>query len=102
MAYAEMLVQNIRRDAKEGLVLPPGWKLELLSSGSKRQFEVGTVIDRYDKRMAMTAMADFILLGHQGTGSFALSDNKTELFSVALGTYMISSLKYLITKLYQD
>lgn len=88
MAYAEMLVQNIRRDAKEGLVIPPGWKLELLSSGSKRQFEVGTVIDRYDKRMAMTAMADFILLGHQGTGSFALSDNKTELFSVALGTYM--------------
>jgi hypothetical protein len=85
---AETLVQNVRRDAKEGIVIPPGWEFSLLSSGSKRQFEVGSVIDRYDKRMAMTVLADFILLGHQTTGSFALSNDKTHLFSVALGTYL--------------
>lgn len=87
-AYAENLVKNIRRDSKEGVVLPYGWKLELLSGGSKRQFEIGSIIERIDNRMAMTCMADFILLGHQQTGSFALSSDKTNLFAVAIGTYM--------------
>lgn len=87
-AYAENLVKNIRRDAKEGVVVPPGWKLELLSGGSKRQFEIGSIIERIDSRMAMTCMADFVLLGHQQTGSFALSSDKTRLFAVAIGTYL--------------
>lgn len=87
-AAAEMLVQNVRRDALEGVVLPHGWEFSLLSGGSKRQFEIGTVIERYDTRIAMTVLADFVLLGHQNVGSFALSSNKTKLFSVALGTYL--------------
>ena len=36
----------------------------------------------------MTVLADFVLLGHQGVGSFALSSDKTELFSVALGAFL--------------
>ena len=89
LAYAESLVQNVRRDSKEGLVLPFGWTFSLLNGGSRRQFEVGTVIDRYDKRMATTVLADFIFLGAgTTTGSFALSSDKTELFGVALGAYL--------------
>lgn len=88
LAYAERLVRNIRRDEKEGVVLPFGWELSLLSGGGKRQFEIGNIIDRIDNRMAMTCMADFILLGHQQVGSFALSSDKTKLFSVAIGTYL--------------
>lgn len=88
LAYAETLVQNVRRDALEGIVLPHGWEFQLLSGGSKRQFEIGTIIERYDTRIAMTTMADFVLLGHQNVGSFALSSNKTKLFSVALGIYL--------------
>lgn len=59
---AQTIVQNIRRDHLEGLVLPSGWKLELLSSGGDRQFDTNKVIDRYDTRIAMTVMADFVLL----------------------------------------
>jgi len=88
LAYSEKLVQNIRRDAVEGIVLPNGWDLSLLNGGSRRQFEIGNVIERYDSRMAMTVLADFVLLGHQAVGSFALSSDKTELFSVAIGTYL--------------
>lgn len=88
LAYAEKLVQNVRRDAIEGIVLPHGWEFELLNGGSKRQFEVGNIIERYDNRMAMSVLADFVLLGHQSVGSFALSSEKTELFSVAIGTYL--------------
>ena len=87
-SIAELLVKNIRRDAKEGVVIPGGWKLELLSSGGQRQLDVGKIIERYDTRIAMTVLADFVFLGHQHEGSFALSSDKTELFSVALGTFM--------------
>jgi hypothetical protein len=36
----------------------------------------------------MTLLADFILLGHEKVGSFALSNDKTQLFGVAMGTYL--------------
>lgn len=88
LAYAEKLVRNIRRDEKEGIVLPYGWTFSLVSGGSRRQFEIGSIIERIDNRMAMTCMADFVLLGHQQTGSFALSSDKTRLFAVAIGTYL--------------
>lgn len=87
-AAAERIVQNIRRDSLEGLVVPAGWKLELLSTGGQRQFNTSEIIERYDSRMAMTCMADFILLGHQSVGSFALSSDKTKMFSMAIGSYL--------------
>lgn len=85
---ANLIVQNIRRDSLEGLVLPSGWKLELLSTGGRRQFDTNAIIERYDTRIAMTVLADFVLLGHQQVGSFALSSDKTELFSMAVGAYL--------------
>ena len=36
----------------------------------------------------MTVLADFILVGHDSHGSFALSSNKTDLFAVALGSFL--------------
>lgn len=88
LQYAQNLVSSIRRDSIEGIVKPSGWEVNLLNGGSRRQFEIGNIIERYDKRMAMTVMADFIFLGHQETGSFALSSNKTKLFSTAIGSYL--------------
>lgn len=85
---AEEMIRNVRRDEMEGMVLPFGWNFELLNSGSRRQFEVGSVIDRYDRRMAMTVLADFLFMGQQSVGSFALSSDKTRLFSLAIGTYL--------------
>lgn len=85
---AENIVQNIRRDSLEGLVAPNGWELKLLTSGGQRQFDTSAVIERYDSRMAMTCMADFILLGHQNVGSFALSSDKTKMFAMAIGSYL--------------
>ena len=82
------IVRNIRRDEMEGLVLPFGYKLDLLSSGGTRQFDTNAIINRYDTRIAMTVLADFIFLGHDKTGSWALSSDKTELFAVAIGTFL--------------
>ena len=90
---AEMIVSSIRRDAREGLVLPggadgQGWKLELLASSSKRQFDTNAIIDRYDKRIATSVLADFVMLGQQQVGSFALADSKTKIFALAIGAYL--------------
>lgn len=84
----EEMVRGIRRDEMEGLVLPHGFELELLSSGGTRQFDTNAIIDRYDTRIAMTVLADFIFLGHQQNGSWALSSDKTELFAMACGAYL--------------
>ena len=91
LARAERIVSSIRRDAREGLVLPGGengWKLELVSSGSRRQFDTNAIIDRYDKRIATSVLADFVMLGQQAVGSFALADSKTQIFGMAIGTYL--------------
>ena len=60
----------------------------LTTTGGRRQFDTNQIIERYDTRIAMTVLADFVLLGHQAVGSFALSSDKTELFGVALGAFL--------------
>lgn len=84
----ESMVRSIRRDEMEGVVLPAGYQLELLSSGGTRQFDTNAIINRYDTRIAMTVLADFIFLGHSETGSWALSSDKTELFAIAIGAFL--------------
>ena len=94
LSYAQGLVSGIRRDAMEGIVLQngtpdsPGWKLELLASSGKRQFDTNAIIERWDKRIATTVLADFIMLGQQQVGSFALADSKTKIFALAIGAYL--------------
>ena len=36
----------------------------------------------------MTVLADFIFLGHQQNGSWALSSDKTEMFAMAIGAFL--------------
>lgn len=94
LAQAEAFVSSIRRDQREGAVIPggydqgTGWKLELITSGGRRQFDTGAIIDRWDKRIATTVLADFVMLGQQQVGSFALADRKTKIFALSIGTYL--------------
>ena len=83
------IVRNIRRDEQEGLVFPlaydpetkqKAYDIQLLSSGGRRQFDTNAIINRYDQRIAMSILADFILLGHEKIGTQALSVSKIELF----------------------
>lgn len=88
---AEIIVRSIRRDEQEGVLLPFGWELSLLASAGKRNFDTTQVVNRYQNVMAMTLLADFIILGHNNRyGSFALSSNKTHMFAVALGGWLDS------------
>lgn len=90
------IVTNIRRDEQEGIVFPLAfdeaghqiYDLKLLSTGGRRQFDTSAIIQRYDLRIAMSLLSDFILMGHEQVGSYALSDNKTGLFSTAIGSWL--------------
>lgn len=98
-------VKRIRRDQEEALVIPSpeytdaatgnaiktGWGFKLVTSGGSRQVNTDTSIQRYEHRMLMTFMAEFLLLGSDGGGSFALAKDKTDLLVVAL-TSIIDSI----------
>jgi len=92
------IVTNVKRNQQEGIVMPNLYddkgnrlyEFTLLTSGGKRQFNLNETIQRYDQRIAMTVLADFILLGHESVGSYSLSSSKTNLFAVALGAWLDS------------
>lgn len=92
LANITEIVQNIKRNEQEGVIFPmmydEGGKemfsLELLSSGGSRQFDTDKVIARYDQRIAMSVLSDFILLGHEAVGSFALGSQKMDLWTMSI------------------
>ncbi len=96
-AYAEQMVTRVRKDEQMGAILPPGWELELLNSGGKGKTDAGEVIERYSLQMAQSLLADIIMLGHFSGGSFALSEQKYELFVTALDSWL-NSIKEVFNK----
>ena len=93
----KQIVRNIKRDEQEGIVFPlaydpdtkqPAYDLKLLSTGGRRQFDTNQIVTRYDQRITMTVLADFLMIGHEGIGSQALSVSKIELFLTSLNAYL--------------
>ena len=99
LAAMKDMIQRVGRDEYEGLGIPSetlasgepsGYRLKLLSAGGRRPIDVNEIIKRYESRIAMSMLGEFILLGSESVGSFALADSKTSLFAQALGTYLDS------------
>lgn len=92
LAEITQIVQNIKRNEQEGVIFPMMYdengkemfSLELLSSGGSRQFDTDKVISRYDQRISMSVLSDFILLGHEQVGSFALGSQKMDLWTMSV------------------
>lgn len=60
----------------------------LIASEGTRDIDTGKVILRHQQDMARAVLADFIMLGATGKGSFALSKSKTDLFLASLKGYV--------------
>ena len=92
LAAVQEIVTSIKRNEQEGVIMPTvyddaGHKmfdLTLLSTGGQRQFDTDKIITRYDQRIAMSVLSDFILLGHDRVGSFALGSSKIDLWTMAV------------------
>jgi hypothetical protein len=93
------MVRSIRRDEQEGIVMPlsytqnatgtmqPEYEFELLTSGGGRSFDTSAIIERYEQRILMTVLADFILVGHEDGGSYSLHTDKTGIFRSSLNSF---------------
>jgi hypothetical protein len=104
-AQAENTVKSVRRDKSEGLVIPHGWDFKLMSTGGSRQFDTNEIINRYDHRIAITMLADIVMMGGDKVGSFALGEVKKSLLSASIEaqTTNIAEIfnKYAIPKLFR-
>lgn len=105
LASVKDLVTGVRRNAHEGIVFPmafddennPMFEFKLMATGGMKQFDTGKIIERYERRMAMSLLSDFILMGHERVGSLALSRDKTTLIGRALAG-ILSSIAAVINR----
>lgn len=101
------MVRSVRRNEQEGIVFPnsydedtkqPLFSFELLTSGGSRQFDTDAMIQRYENRQLMTVLADFIMVGHEGsTGTYNMHMDKTGIFREALNA-TVSSIADVINR----
>lgn len=92
------MLRDVRRDEREGILIPrqfddqnnPMYSFELVRSGGRRQFDTTAIVNRYDRLIASTVLADFIFLGQHRVGALSLGESKTELFGFALGAWLDS------------
>lgn len=109
---AERLVRNIRKDEQAGVVMPAPsgegdhqrWRLELLSPASQGQVtDTDTVISRYEKRILMSSLAQFLMLGQDNVGSLATFTGANDFFTMAVNSIADNIAdtfsKYAVTRL---
>lgn len=83
------MVRSVRRNEQEGLVFPaaydrdtkqPLFEFELLGSGGAREFSTNELIQRYKTDQLFTVLADWLIVGHESTGTYNLHVDKTGIF----------------------
>lgn len=92
----ETLVSQIDNNERKGIVFPAeehdgkktGYKLTLLTSNGTKQIPADPVIRRYDMRITQVMAAEFLMLGTEKQGSFALGSEKSSNFMRSLGWYV--------------
>lgn len=95
------IARNLKVNEQMGVVMPqeydpetkmPLYKLSLLGAdgggGSSKVMDTDKIITRYEQRIAMTSLADFILLGHDAVGARSLGETKADLFTTALEAWL--------------
>ena len=78
--------------------------IELITANGSRSIDIDPVVKRYQHDIARSLMAEFLMLG-SGSGSYALSKSKTDLFLRSLESYINTIVdvlnKQLVERLWQ-
>ena len=91
--YCKDIIRNIHMNEQAGIVFPRDFdedtkkdrfEFKLISVEGSKQFDTDKIINRYENKMLMAYMADVLKMGQETQGSFALSDNKTNLLSIGI------------------
>jgi len=105
-ADLEELVSQIRKDERAGVLIPhdkdsdgnpSGYELDLLTTGGSRQIDTDVVIKRYESRIAMSTLMEFILLGTDSGSSESLINGKVKLFAMSLGGF-VGTIKSIVNR----
>ncbi len=86
------LARDIKTDQQQGLVFPIEYdqeghelyQISLMSASGTRAIDCGQAIQRYKQEIAGCLLADFLLFGHETTGTQALGGSRKELFVLAV------------------
>lgn len=88
---AQDLIEQFKADDMAGFIAPqfgPGeherWRFEIINSPGNKTIDTDKIVQRYQLEMARSFLAQFLMLGQTGMGSWALSSDQTEVFTVAL------------------
>lgn len=90
-ATYKQIAATLAQDRQGSIVIPSDMdqnghrliEMEYIVADGRRPTDMTPIIERYDRRMAMTALADWLLLGQQAVGSFKLASSKTSMFAFA-------------------
>lgn len=97
LGQIERMVQQAQVDERMGAVFPSelnseakptGFKLALLGTPGSRSIPTDPIVKRYEARMLMNFMAEFIMIGQEKVGTQALYAGKSNLFGIGMGTLL--------------
>jgi hypothetical protein len=96
LSALKRIARRIRTDQESCVVIPAIYdannnqtlRFELISTGGRRAVDTGPAKEYYSRHIAMSILADVILLGHEKVGSFALASSKTNLFAAGLNALL--------------
>lgn len=95
--YLQNAVRNLHANSQAGLILPkvvdPDTKealfdFKLVSVDGGKLYDTVKIINSYENKILMTYLADVLKLGQESSGSYALSDNKTNLLIVGVRSFI--------------
>lgn len=98
-ASYQKLVREVKVDGYQGLVIPSEvkadgtptqYKFSLLNAGGSPKIDVSKTIERHQSRILVSVLSEFLLLGMNKVGSFALGSVKKDMMTLALGALLSS------------
>jgi len=95
----EKFITQVRKDERYGGLIPSsvkpdgspsGFKFSLMQGGGGKVMDTDVIIKRYRNDILRIFMTQFLALGSDKAGSYALSTSQTGMFSMAIGAIMDS------------
>jgi phage gp29-like protein len=75
------MLKNLRSNEQSYMVMPNGFKAEILTPNGNGVGEgLNTMIEHHNRMICMTVLAQFLNLGTEGVGSLALSNDQSSFF----------------------
>ena len=101
LAQFELMGRNLKRNDQTYVLLPSDiygdstaatgdsqYSIELLQGTGSANTNQNQTIERWDRRIAQSMLADFLLTGGQSVGSYSLASTKYDAFQTAIESYL--------------